>query len=146
MKKSPLNSVPQLLGLLGLQTLANQVSHIQHLQTLVEASLDSTLKNHCQVARFEDNTLTLVTDSSAFASRLRYLQPLLIESLKKCNEFNMIANIRVIISPIPSPKPKPTLDRQITPEAAQSLVDTANSCQSEELKAALLKLASHGQK
>lgn len=142
MKQPSIDSIQELLAHTALQRLASQTVKLQHLQQLLNADLDTALSAHCKVADFSAGILTLVIDSSAFASRLRYLQHSLLSSLKKYNEFSGLYKIEWLISPSTPALPKPLYQRTLSKQSANLLIDTANSCENEELKAVLLRLAS----
>lgn len=127
----------------ALQQLVDQAVKLQHLQTLFDAQLDANLKPHCKVADFQRGILTIVVDSSAFASRLRYLTHALLASLKKYNEFNKIKEITFLIAPLRPTPSIPTHRRKLSNENAKLLIDAANACSNVELKAVLLRLANH---
>jgi hypothetical protein len=129
-----------------LQKLAAKTVRIQHWQCLLDNHLDAALAPHCKVADFSTGILTLVIDSSAFATRLRYLQHTLLDLLRKHNEFNGIYKIDWVIAPISEPLLIPADPRKLSQASAQLLVDTAATCESEELKEVLLRLAARADK
>lgn len=141
MKPPNLNSMQELLTEPVLQKLTAKTVKLQHWQCLLDNHLDATLAPHCKVADFSAGILTLVIDSSAFATRLRYLQHALLDNLKKYNEFNGIYKISWVISPIIAPDPILSDPRKLSQASAQLLVDMATTCENEELKEVLLRLA-----
>jgi hypothetical protein len=141
MKQPNLNNMRALLAQPLLQKLAAKTAKLQHWQSLFEANLDDTLKSHCKVADFSAGILKLVIDSPAFATRLRYSQHSLLDNLKKINEFNGLYKIEWLISPIITPAPTSTTPHRLSKESASLLTDMASTCENEELKEVLLRLA-----
>ena len=143
MKQPNLSNMRELLAEPLLQKLAAKTAKLQHWQNLLEANLEDALKPHCKVADFSAGILTLVIDSSAFATRLRYCQHALLADLKINNEFNMLYKIEWLISPINTPSSLPPTHRKLSQASAKLLLDTAKTCDNKELKEALFRLATH---
>jgi hypothetical protein len=83
-----------------LATLVHKVQRLQQLNQYLANILDSQLSKHCQIANFENEVLTLVTDSADWATQIRYKIPDLIEQLKDTPAFQDLKTIRCIISPV----------------------------------------------
>ncbi len=94
--------------------IANKSSRLyhlsQHCQKLKSINkrfskiLPSPLNQHCHVANWREKTLIIHTDSSLWATRLRYMTPFLIVSWQK--ELSMPTINKVIV------KVRPTLLKQ----------------------------------
>jgi hypothetical protein len=138
-----------LLGKKGeVARLVTQGRELQQLTRLLHKVLDPSLAPHCRVGRFAPPQLTVVVDSPAWASRLRFQSNGLIRQLnKKFKEFNGISSIETKIYPVRLPRREsPVIRRQISPAAAESLTQMANSIEEPSLKRALLRLASRANK
>ena len=138
-----------LLGKKGeVARLVTQGRELQQLTRLLHKVLDPSLATHCRVGRFAPPQLTVVVDSPAWASRLRFQSNGLIRQLnKKFKEFNGISSIETKIYPVRLPRREsPVIRRQISPAAAESLTQMANSIDDPGLKRALLRLASRANK
>ena len=138
-----------LLGKKGeVARLVTQGRELQQLTRLLHKVLDPSLAPHCRVGRFAPPQLTVVVDSPAWASRLRFQSNGLIRQLnKKFKEFNGISSIETKIYPVRLPRREsPVIRRQISPAAAESLTQMANSIEEPSLKRALLRLASRTNK
>lgn len=135
-----------LLGKKGdVADLVTEARRLSRLTRLLQNELDSALAPHCQVTRLAPPELTILTDSPVWATRLRLHASVLAKQLhEKYIEFQKVEYIEVKVYPsrheTPDPEPLP---RQISSEAANSIIAMAQSLEDEPLKEALLKLAKH---
>lgn len=112
------------------------------LQT-VRKALPDDLATHCTSASLEQGRLCLLCDSSAWASRLRYMVPQLLSSLR--TPYPGLANIEIHVAQqgIGGPArrgaslPRPS-GSQV---AARTVEETAQGLAGEPLSRALLRLA-----
>lgn len=135
-----------LLGKKGeVADLVTQTRRLRQLTRLVRAELDSGLADHCQIAGFRPPALTLVADTPAWASRLRFRSKSLSLQLKrKYKEFQRLEYIEVRISPARlQPRTEPPAARRISRAAADNIMAMAQSIGDDPLREALLKLARH---
>lgn len=135
-----------LLGKKGeVADLVTQTRRLRQLTRLVRTELEGGLAGHCQVAGFRPPALTLVADSPAWATRLRFQSKPLVRQLKrKYKEFQALEYIEVRIYPSRlQPKSPPPPARRISRAAADNIVAMAESIGDEPLREALLKLARH---
>ncbi len=126
-----------------LERLITHAMSISHLNTRLHSILDTTLKNHCDIANYIDGNLILLTDSPAWISRLRYQLPTLLKQLQQLTEFKGLIQIKLRIKP-KYVKPRPTKHHRepISKIAASCLTTLAEHVQDSELKTALRQLAS----
>lgn len=112
----------------------------------------SPYQDKCQVSRFQDGILYLVT-SAAWSSRIYYDAPRIIANLKKDPAFAGIEGLRCSVAPVevnlePAPEPtKGSLKREKMPinaNVAEALSHCAESVTDPELKKALERLAARG--
>jgi len=79
---------------------------LQHSQTLeqldnrLQASLPIPLQQHCYIANLRNNTLVVHTDSSLWATRLRYLTPELLYRWQQEKSMPTIDKIEIRIRPL----------------------------------------------
>ena len=128
--------------------LVTQGRELQRLTRLLQNELDSSLAPHCRVGQFAPPRLTIVVDSPAWSTRLRFQSTGLIRQLqKKYKEFQDVSNIEVKIYPARlQRRAPPSTPRQISPAAAKDITQMANSIDNPNLKQALLRLASRANK
>ena len=128
-----------------------QLSHLgrmlekQHaLLQMVRSQLPSPLDQHCLHARISGKLLIIHTDSSAWSTRLRFHGPQLIRALKR--EAPRLQQLKVNIHI--DLADKATKRRQIilSKHGATQILDAADSVDDPELRAALRRLGSSGDK
>lgn len=77
-----------------LQPLIQKIQRIQQLNQSLSEVLSSDFKRHCRVASLEGACLILQVDNGAWATRLRYETPELLQVLKTHSDFVNIESIR----------------------------------------------------
>ena len=76
--------------LLATGTVPDLIAHARQLQSLSTAlrrCLPADAAPHVQVVRWSDGQVTVQADSTAWATRLRYLSPQLLRQLQQLPEF-----------------------------------------------------------
>lgn len=144
---SPLYKV--LLGKKGeVEHLVTQTNELKRLTRLLQAELNPSLAPHCHVARLAPPHLTVVVDSPAWSTRLRYQSTGLMRQLaKKHHIFQNVTDIEIKIYPARLQRRAPSsVPRHISSSAATVITDMANSIDDPGLKQALLRLASRSSK
>jgi hypothetical protein len=124
--------------------LVTQGREFQRLTRLLQNELDPSLAPHCRIGGFTPPRLTIVVDSPAWSTRLRFQSTGLVRQLSnKYKEFQGVSHIEVKIYPARlQRRTPPTVPRQISPAAADGITRMANSIDNPTLKQALLRLAS----
>lgn len=132
----------------GSGTLGNLLACIERNAELLRAvrrALPHPLDAHCLHAAIEDRTLTLVSDSPVWASRLRFLAPEVQRALN-ANQ-GRVASIRVRVQPVSnrdtrrsSAATRPALSGA----TIKHLLETAENVTDEGIAAALRRLAEAG--
>ena len=128
--------------------LVTQTRELKQFTQLLQAELDPALAPHCHVAQLTPTQLTIVVDSPAWSTRLRFQAATLLRQLSKKHQiFQGVTNIEIKIYPTRLPRPTPiSKPRQISTGAATVITDMANSIEDTGLKQALLRLASRSNK
>ena len=105
--------------------------------------LDPALRGHVRLANIRTNTLILLADSAAWATRARLFTPALLQKLRNNSHiFGKIEKIELKIRPhAESAPPPPPPARKLSPAAAACLRSAAAGIDDPELKAALDQLA-----
>lgn len=114
------------------------------LQLLLTPYLEKSVAQHCQVANYEENTLTLIANSASWATKIRFQTPELIKKLKSEKPFSELKKIRSIIRlNIESKQLKRTPRKPMSLSARNINIikNTAMTIQDEKLRKALEKLA-----
>lgn len=127
-----------------LGALTEQARGLARLNRAVGAELDPEFLPHCQVTGLRGGTLTILCDSAAWATRLRYHGPALRDRLAASG--TPVSEVRVavrppqqrLVPPLPAPRaPRPPL----AADAARSLRAAAGAVDDDGLAAALRRLA-----
>lgn len=111
----------------------------------VRAKLASPLDNHCLHASLDEGKLTLVTDSPAWASRLRFFAPDLIDALGL--DYGRIEECRIRVQPSRSMGQGLGGEMQaprLSPATARLLLDAAEAQGETDLGRSLRRLALAG--
>ena len=126
-----------------LRRLIKQAQVLQALEDRLSERLPPSLKRHCQVAAMHDDTLVLAASSAAWATRLRYLTPSLLDFLQQRCVLPTIRSIRIRITlPEGLPRIKPVSRPQLSMRNAECLHNAAQALTDPALRSALLRLAS----
>jgi len=118
-----------------------KLQQLNQLNELWQHAVPALLAQNSCVANWREGCLVIELKSAAWATRLQYLIPELIERLQQHAELKNLTAIDWYIQPstnLPAATP-PTLT--LSAQQAQLLQDTAEHIDNEMLKAALQKLA-----
>jgi len=141
-----------LLGALSktpaLQRVCQKVTSLNEVRDRLHPYLDPALEGRYQVVRWEKGILTLSTESPAWKHYLRFYHMDLLKRLRQEPFFCKLQQIKVIVTPKPSPPPDPYGEALLAPfplsETSVSYVEDASThVECPKLKAALARLAKH---
>lgn len=124
-------------------TLIERVSQISLLQNKLRSELGHPMSEHLNVANFTSNSLTLHTDSPAWASRLRFnIQKIIKIARQKCGLDDLKSvRIKVVILEKDTTTTYRTLS--LSENSSKFIDDAAASINDHNLKTALLKISKH---
>ena len=112
------------------------------LERRVAGALEPELRRHCRVAGLRGDELMLLASSPAWATRLRYAAPALIERLRDSGVVPRIRNIQVRVQMESGPQPGPRHPPARLSRASGELIEaTALGLGPGTLREALLRLA-----
>lgn len=112
----------------------------------IQQLLPTPLNEHCVGLAAKPDRLVLYADSSAWASRLRYVTRDILAKLgKKQIHFNKITVKIAIDNRRKAPKQSGRKSRLLSKTNSDQLQKIANSTSDPELSAALMRLSSHNQ-
>ncbi|MDZ4263878.1 MAG: DciA family protein [Pseudomonadota bacterium] len=137
--KAP-KSVKQILSskTVGMQGLLQHTQQLKQLNAQLTHLLPLPLSLHCTAAGVSQQTLTLLVESSAWATRLRLQAPSIIRGLQSFN----IKTLTVKIQPVQKAAAATSRSRpKMSPDTANLLNDLAETTSDPKLKSALLRLA-----
>lgn len=124
---------------------ANQVQQLRLLDHSLKFSLPEPLRSHCWPAGISGNQLTLITDSSTWATQLRYQQQQILKQINSDLGLKLI-KLRVRISSRQVFRKKTWPERKLSQKSAEMIRQGALSVSDPELRSALNKLADTGSK
>ncbi|NIM29018.1 MAG: DUF721 domain-containing protein [Gammaproteobacteria bacterium] len=140
----PYISVRQLLGNalspLGRLTAASRRLGLAN-QALDEI-LDEPLKGRVCVARASAGTVTLVAESPAWSSRIRYLTPQILDHLRRRLENPRLSKVQIVTRPTILPSEPPVRPRpRLSGRSAGLIESVARSTDNPALARALMRLS-----
>jgi hypothetical protein len=142
-----MNRIPHASGYLRSGRIAEflqAVERRQHLLAEVRSLLPAPLDTHCTYAGLEAGVLTLVTDSPAWGSRLRFFAPELIRGLTP--RHGPVASCRVRIQPASANRELDSehAPRRLSEATVRNLLEAADGLGDSNLGRALRRLARSG--
>lgn len=127
-----------------LQQLQYQAQQSDRLTDILHEVIPFSMHEHCRVGILKEKVLVIIAQSPAWATRLRYLTPQIIQHLKKSKHFG-ISKIQVKIRPQHQERSQPTRKANVlSKENADLLRKTANGIQDTELAQAFIRLSKMG--
>jgi len=125
--------------------LGAELDRQQRLLAAVRELLPPPLDEHCNAARLAGERLTLETQASAWATRLRFLAPQLLRRLRV--RWPRLREIRVRVRPAERPRPARRRPPPRLPAAsARLLLEAAAAIEDPDLRAALERLGRSGRR
>ena len=132
-----------------------QAKKLTQFMQLLQNILPIECRNHVQVANIRNQNLMLITDSPVWTTRLRQLSPQILQYIQENASSNkkteIIHHIQIstryhsTTGSAQTGIPEENLNKpEISEKTAKLLSQSANSINHQQLKKALLKIASHG--
>ena len=140
----PFVSVRQLLdsSLTPLGRLMTAGRRLNAANTALEEFLEEPLKGRVSVARAGRETLTLVAESPAWSSRVRYLTPQILDHLRTRLENPRLRRVQIVTRPTETPAvAPPERPPQLSQHTAALIESVARNSDNEALASALMRLA-----
>lgn len=135
------------LGKTGtLKHLVQQTDKLVRLNRIMRAYLPPHLQDHARLTAVEEGAWYIQTESSAWATRLRYALPGLQQQLS--HHFKrQIPTLKLKVKPaLPKTQAVPARRLELTQGSAKHITSIADSVGDERLGAALQRLAAHARK
>jgi hypothetical protein len=122
--------------------LCKKAKSIQIIDKELKTYLDPFLHDHFELANIKTDVATLLVSSSAWATRLRYNIPAILDALNNQLNFASVKTVRIKVKKI---IPDNTVLNKkpifLSEKSAQILVSVANNFSDPELRACILKLS-----
>ena len=131
-----------------LAILVTRTRLLKRLTHILRTQLENDLAEHCYIGNIEQDTLVILADTAARASKLRFYSAQLLESLPQVDAvFAAIKFIKVKVLSLTTPNTIPEVDNtpgpQMNQENARGIQTLADSVDDQQLHDALLRLARH---
>jgi hypothetical protein len=139
--------ITKLLGRTEISRLLSRARALRELDERVHELIPAPLNDHCRILSLRDDILTLAADSPVWAARLRFHTTQLVKQLSDDQTVNL-RTVRVCVRP----QERSAVTRSasgkslISKKNSHTLKQGARKVTDPELKAALERLASRGQK
>jgi hypothetical protein len=127
-----------------LAKLLAQTDKLQHINRIFNAYLPPHLHGHAMITTMSPKQWVVQTDSSAWATRLRYVLPNLREQMRDHLKKEVpLLTVRIITDSTVAKSASEPRRMQLTEETAQLLEGTARDMNDQRLGSALLRLSRH---
>ena len=143
-KPSPVTELLQQSGFAA-EGVLQRGRFLHRLERLLDRLLDPDTRVHCRVGNIRDGVLILFTDSTAWATRLRYHVPSLLNALQQQKPLQELRKIELRVLPLEK-KEITHQKANLSSEAASCITACAEGIDDEGLSQALQRLASHHKK
>lgn len=128
----------------GLDDLVKKTLHLAQLNQVFRSILPAHLREHATLARLDEGGWVVQTDSSAWATRLRYALPELRKPLEQHLGIALPRpRIRIAPPAVPKAPPPPSRRMTVTAHTVSVLESAAHNVADLRLGAAILRLAEH---
>ena len=127
-----------------LRDLLSHAQRLEQIERLLQRFLEPPLGEHCRVANLRQGRLLLQADASAWATRLRFQAPALIDRLRRALPGEPLKSVQVQVCPPATPaRQARRASALLSTENAEALRAMAAGIADPGLKAALLRLSTH---
>lgn len=126
--------------------MADLIGRARFLERMRQSILDILPEQaaaHVYVAAYEGYRLRLHVTHGGWATRLRYMQPMIVQALAQRMRLH-VEGVEIKVRPNPMPAPKPVTARIMGDDARRHLRQTARYIGDADLAAALERLAAAG--
>jgi len=131
----------------GLNRLISQARILTDVKIIINQVIDYQIAEHTDVAKIQGGLLTLICDSSVWATRLRYMEPQIIKKLHQFSMLKKLQKIEIKVRPStfkpPEQQEKPKRRAELSQNAANKIVNDSEAISDPALQNALKKLARH---
>lgn len=122
------------------------IEHSRLLEALADTlrqGIDQPFADHINLGNIRGDTAVITTDSPAWLSKIRYLEPVLLRILQQQSGMSSVKKIQFKVAPNDMAQSSmPPLHRaELSQQSAEILKSTASGIQDPDLAAALLRLA-----
>lgn len=134
-----------------LNNLYTHAKDIYALNEKLQKHLTPSLSSHCSVANYSEETLTIIADTSAWASKLRYGVPDILNYAKRECGLSKLKSVRIKVSPRHRKTAQsnlstmlPVRKASLSKKSADFIKSVATSIKDPALHKSILKISNHG--
>jgi hypothetical protein len=126
-----------------LQPLVEYANYLAGITKKLRDQLDPMVSKHIAIANIHGDRATILVNSSTWMGKIRYLEPMILESLKQ--QGLPLKQLDFKVDPTHTPPPK-TIPNQakMSKETSELLESMAETSDDPALREALKRLAKHG--
>ena len=151
MNNPPYHNKPRIFSSLinqdsDLDRLYQHTRFLLHLNQCLSSILGEPLNQHCQIANYDNCTLTILADTPAWSTRLRYNTSVILGRMRSDFGLDSLKTIRIKSRPAEIPVHTAHRKLRLSPNAAKFINQIAGTITDEKLRLSLLKLAKHQKK
>ena len=125
----------------SIQNLVKKAQTIQQTGQKLQSLLEPELQNRFILANINQDVAVLHTQSSAWATRLRYHIPVILNILNQQLGLENIKTVRIKITPVLTEKVSPKRKQTLSSETANYLAQVAEGYSDSRLRDALLRIS-----
>ncbi len=128
----------------GLRKIVRQTQRLSALNRILVPCLPENLRTHCQVGQISPTEWTILVDSAAWLTHLRYYKQQLLQNLKKQPQCSYLQEIHFRIQPRELIKEEikvKKISKTMSADNKELLQNIAETVENSLLKKSLLKLA-----
>lgn len=128
-----------------IKELRQEAKKLEHMQMFISSFVDAELMKKITIGAVGTDFIVLIADSPAWAAKIRYIVPQILENLNARAEYAAVNTIRIRTQKHDRPPPILPTPHRLTlgSEAASALKETANSIEDDEIAKALKRLSRH---
>jgi len=141
-KYEPIGNIA-LIGNNILTSLYNHSLAIIQLQKAIRKKLGSPLNKHLSVANYNHDCLVIITDSPAWAARLRFQSADILTFARTWPDLKNLQTVRIKVTPLNEHQTKQSDNISISSSTADLLRTVAENINDAELRVSLLRLSEH---
>lgn len=128
-----------------IKQLRQETRKLERLQRLIDSLLDAELVKRLQVGAIGNDYIVLIAESSAWAAKIRYIIPMILEHLRNQADYAQITTIRIRTQKYDRPAPYVPETRRLSlgVDAASAIEETAENVEDQDIAKALRRLTRH---
>ena len=130
----------------GLEKLVATAENLIALEQKLCSILPPPLNLHCKISGLSNQSILLITDSSVWATKLRFMTPEILKFMKSECSSSRLKSVRISIRPeVYNKTSQPGRKITLTTATSRIIKNIANNIHDDELRSSLHKIARHSE-